>query len=119
MCLYVDVMYLPQKELSMKKTSECQVEPRLMTKAQRLEGLRWPSGTPFNAVERFHSYKKEWCKVFNSPGLVGTSDEHLASWVLKATPDYLHHLISTAIEDGYPADSAVCNSLCYCFIDVI
>ena len=57
----------------MKKTSECP-EPRL-TKAQRLEGLRWTSGTGFNVVQRFHSYKNEWDKVFNSAGIVETTDE--------------------------------------------
>ena len=91
----------------MKKTSECP-EPCL-TKAQRLERLRWTRGTGFNVVQRFHSYKNEWYKVFNSPGIVETTDERLASWVIGSTPTDLWRPIADAIEDGYPADPMVWN----------
>ncbi len=93
----------------MSKKASSRWPKKCPVKAQRLKDLRWKSGSAFNLCERFHSYQNEWYKVFNSPGIVGVTDECLASWILRSTPEFLIQLLAEAIEDGFPADSMVCH----------
>ena len=95
--------------MSKKKTGQ-------LAKAKRLANLRWRSGTRFNLCERFNSYQNEWNKVLKSPGIVGVTDQCLASWVLTSTPEFLVPFIVNAIEDGWPADSQVCFLGHTCFL---
>lgn len=84
---------------------------RDLAKPARLHCLKWTLpqkiGDTFDLCERFRVYKEAWDNIMRMPGLVGVTDEALASWILASTPPFLHAIIVDSIEDGLPPDPMV------------